>query len=357
MPTTPSVFKMDPNLFKSPNNPATTVIQAVRSAHRQRATELLQTIIPNKITHLQRLIAEASSPESPFWPGHVDSDAYTKLEARLPNKGEEGVVTYDDVVWKFKEGVIELKEDKEEGSGGVGERKGQKEDGEDGGSEDENNDEKRTGGVGGAGGMVYATSTHKMLKSLADEWRSDATDPASQEDVDSAPAQKGEAADKLNSLIPGGFNFTLIKPNLVQRRGSKIILAEAEELNEISCELAEWLRMEEPVEEDGNSFGADVQQALLNEVGHAGKASWNVKSHAISYIDKRTEAAMRCTSRPNMPNYQEWLVLIERADHFSLRSDLRFLLATYVIMLDKFQKNWTKVISPKGEESSSMGMY
>ena len=43
-------------------------------------------------------------------------------------------------------------------------------------------------------------------------------------------------------------------------------------------------------------------------------------------------------------------------DHFLLRSYLRNLLVMYGGLLTKFERNWTKVINPKGSGSSG-GMY
>ena len=46
----------------------------------------------------------------------------------------------------------------------------------------------------------------------------------------------------------------------------------------------------------------------------------------------------------------------DRFDHFLLRSYLRSVLVIYGGLLTKFEKNWAKVINPKGSGSSG-GMY
>jgi hypothetical protein len=47
----------------------------------------------------------------------------------------------------------------------------------------------------------------------------------------------------------------------------------------------------------------------------------------------------------------------DRFDHFLVRSHLRRLLVAYGGLLTKFERNWLKVVNPKGNSASSGGMY
>ena len=156
----------------------------------------------------------------------------------------------------------------------------------------------------------------------------------------------------------------------------------------LMTELRLWLELEIPLIEDGNSFGessrhcidyrplttgAEVQGHLIREVDLAHKKSNSFHNGLRQHHTDRIKLASEWVRYPNVlvsvpypsnpvcadsQDYPAAIANSDRLDHFLARSYLRQLLTIYAGIMTKFQRNWEKVINPKGNGAAATGgMY
>ncbi|ORY34732.1 proteasome activator pa28 [Naematelia encephala] len=129
-------------------------------------------------------------------------------------------------------------------------------------------------------------------------------------------------------------------------------IKEHEDLHIIVQDLRIWLELEVPIIEDGNHFGADVQAQLAKELVENYKRSNGFQTGCRGHHADRLKYAADWAKYPNLIDFQAAIQISDRSDHVLLRSYLRSLLMAYGGMLNKFQRNWAKVINPKGTGST-----
>ncbi len=151
--------------------------------------------------------------------------------------------------------------------------------------------------------------------------------------------------------------------SLCREQGRLLISREHEELNLLCVDLRMWLELEIPLIEDGNSFGAEVQNHLIREIEVAQKRSTSYHNCTRQHHTDRIKLAIDWTRYPNVMDYPAAIAHVsytpccdkwtfadsqsDRFDHFLARSYLRQLLTTYGGLMTKFQRNWEKVINPR----------
>jgi hypothetical protein len=104
--------------------------------------------------------------------------------------------------------------------------------------------------------------------------------------------------------------------------------------------------------------GTEIQQHLINQLLNANKAivAWEnaVRQH---YSDR----AKYVSEWVKTPNCEDWALTIassDRFDHHLIRGYLSRALTVYAGLLTKFERNWEKVVFPKGRQGpASVGMY
>ncbi|ORX37721.1 hypothetical protein BD324DRAFT_393615 [Kockovaella imperatae] len=99
-PDMSTVFKTSPNGH---------VVKDLISVYRNRAKVHLQETMPNKITHLQAMIALESNPESALWPGHVEH--FEPKQAQPDHEAKHQMVMPDDVVSSKHSSIDSLGDD------------------------------------------------------------------------------------------------------------------------------------------------------------------------------------------------------------------------------------------------------
>ncbi|OCF61976.1 hypothetical protein L486_01642 [Kwoniella mangroviensis CBS 10435] len=170
------------------------------------------------------------------------------------------------------------------------------------------------------------------------------------QDITKPEANDGEG------LRMGPHWFEVVQVNPVQVKCMEIVTQELEDLHMLAQDLKVWLEMEIPVIEDGNSFGADVQAHLISQLTDAYKKSNSMQNGVRAHHADRLKLAMDWAKFPNFQDFAGAIAASDRFDHFLLRSYLRSILTLYGGLLTKFERNWSKVINPKGSHETG-GMY
>ncbi|WVR08025.1 hypothetical protein IAU60_005069 [Kwoniella sp. DSM 27419] len=257
--------KMD-DVFKS--HPHPDVLNDLLSSYRLRAIELLQTTIPEKISHIQSLIKAEYDPESDLYHGRAFGPVYSAPRMSQPSKADEGgdtLVMPSDIVTETA--------------------------------------------ANGSGKSIVALHA-----------------------------------------------FESFPVNLEHAKIVQILLRELEEQYLIMADLKVWLQLEVPVIEDGNSFGADVQAHLIAKVGDATKDLHMITNSVRTHHTDRVKLAVDWARNPNMLDYKMAIINNDHFDRLLCRSHMRRMLALYGGLLTKFQRNWPKVINPKGNNEAN-AMY
>ncbi|RXK35189.1 hypothetical protein M231_07560 [Tremella mesenterica] len=175
-----------------------------------------------------------------------------------------------------------------------------------------------------------------------------------------AEPAEGDGSDDedQNKGVKKGIHWFEVMPgNEVQRELCQIVIQEQEDLHLICQDLKIWLEMEIPLMEDGNSFGADVQGHIIRELNETYKKTNAMQNGCRAHFTDRLKLAQEWARYPNLMDYPAAIAANDRFDHFLLRSYVRSLLICYGGLLTKFERNWIKVISPKGSSQSAGGMY
>lgn len=149
---------------------------------------------------------------------------------------------------------------------------------------------------------------------------------------------------------------------------------------QVATDIKLWLQCNIPRVEDGNNFGVDIQESVVQELTRAEDASmgayeglgrwWQVRAELISKVVK---FGMRdsCTRAEDNPHpHHGWncplckFALDEPAVYAVLDSDRRFLgniwmgwvdlRNNYAVLYDLITKNIEKLVYPRSENSSNM---
>jgi len=136
-------------------------------------------------------------------------------------------------------------------------------------------------------------------------------------------------------------------------------------------DLRVWLSLETPIIEDGNSFGADVQSHLSDQIDKAFSKAGTYMNGCNRHHSDRAATVRSWVTMPNLADYpamiagvsrpshqeQELIGQSDRSDHVLARGYLRNMLVIYGGLMSKLEKNWGKVISPKGSGGGGDAMY
>ncbi|ODN72893.1 hypothetical protein L202_08316 [Cryptococcus amylolentus CBS 6039] len=276
--------------------PQPQVLRDLLSARRVQAASIIHNDFPSKILHIQKLLEGENDPNSPFWKDIVFEKAYAEPTIGQPElpKGLGGL----DINGSNENGA---KSDGEEGT--VGKEKFQ---------------------------VVLPKDIVTCSTNLTEE-------------------QEG-------GIRLGMHWFEVFKVNETHNECIKIITKELEDLHFLAQDLKLWLDLEIPLVEDGNSFGAEVQQLVIRELLDTYKKCNSMQNGVRAHYTDRVKLGMDWAKYPNMADWKAAIVASDRFDHFLLRSYLRNILMSYSSVLTKMERNWPKVINPKGS-SDVGGMY
>ncbi|WVQ82600.1 hypothetical protein IAT38_004730 [Cryptococcus sp. DSM 104549] len=173
------------------------------------------------------------------------------------------------------------------------------------------------------------------------------------DDIVGAKNGGNEGADEVKL---GKRWFEVLGKNTLVEESINILTVELDAIHEIMQDLKMWLDLEIPVIEDGNSFGADVQNSLIGQLAGALRYSSGTQSALRKESRDRLTLAKEWAQYPNFEGYADLITGCDRDLHYAIGGYLAVLLTIYGRIFTKFEKNWAKVIQPKGSNSGG-GMY
>lgn len=134
-----------------------------------------------------------------------------------------------------------------------------------------------------------------------------------------------------------------------------ILKKECEELAEYVDKVKLWVNLNMPQIEDGDNFGVQIQEEVLQELHRSQQSAYNLRDNARrDYLDR----AKICSKLIKYPNVQDYSLALKEHDDKQLycaRQDLLDVRNIYAVLTDIIHKNIAKLRSPKGNNSS--GLY
>ncbi|KAF8506579.1 proteasome activator pa28 REG alpha/beta subunit [Russula emetica] len=130
---------------------------------------------------------------------------------------------------------------------------------------------------------------------------------------------------------------------------------ECEQLIELTDKVKLWINMTMPKIEDGDNFGVQIQEEVLNELHRSQESGYNIRDSVRQNHLNRAKICSKIIKYPHLEDYA--LALKEHDDKqlYTSRQNLSDLRNVYAIMTDILHKNISKLRSPKG--NNGVGLY
>ncbi|KAF8338020.1 proteasome activator pa28 REG alpha/beta subunit [Cantharellus anzutake] len=130
---------------------------------------------------------------------------------------------------------------------------------------------------------------------------------------------------------------------------------EFQALIELCDKVKLWINLTMPRIEDGDNFGVQIQEEVLNELGRAQESAYGLRDTMRVQHGNRAKICSKLIKYPNVEDYVLALRDHDEKQLFMTRQHLHDVRNVYAILFDILQKNIQKIRSPKG--NNSLGMY
>lgn len=306
------------------DHPNTSPMDDLITDSRIRAAEILKSVIPSKIIHLRSLISSETDPKSILYVGHLETGDYA-----VPR-----MVQPDHIPLLIERSIL----DSGKGLNPEDIRLGEK--------------------IVSPDDVVVAKGRVKSVPGVLTPESEKSQDTLVEDHVKFMDRVDGLNKVEEKGVTSGPHWFEVVPRNKIQTDLIHLLCKEHEELHRLTTDLKLWLELEIPLIEDGNSFGAEVQNHLIRELDSAFKRSNGFHNGLRQHHTDRIKLVTEWVRYPNVLDYPAAIANSDRFDHFLARSYLRQMLTIYGGLMTKFQRNWDKVINPKGNGGATTGgMY
>lgn len=127
-----------------------------------------------------------------------------------------------------------------------------------------------------------------------------------------------------------------------------------EDLINITNDIKIYLNLLVPKIEDGDTFGVQVQEECLAELGRAQDSGYNLLDSQFKHHAARAKLASKLVKYPNIEDYQLALKEHDRKASYLIQQHAIDLRNIYTCLTDLLHKNIVKLTKPKGANSEAM---
>ncbi|EMD41836.1 hypothetical protein CERSUDRAFT_120763 [Gelatoporia subvermispora B] len=127
----------------------------------------------------------------------------------------------------------------------------------------------------------------------------------------------------------------------------ELMKRECEQLAELIDKVKLWVNLSMPKIEDGDNFGVQIQEEVLNELHRSQESAYNLRDAARQNFANRAKI---CSKIIKYPHIEDYILALKEHDEKQLyvsRQNLHDLRNVYAILTDILHKNITKIRSPK----------
>ncbi|ETO18266.1 proteasome activator complex subunit 3 [Reticulomyxa filosa] len=118
-----------------------------------------------------------------------------------------------------------------------------------------------------------------------------------------------------------------------------------------------FINLQMPQIEDGNNFGVVVQEEVKKIISDASASAYSFLREIPKYFVQRSEIETKLSKYPNLRDYFKVLTDLDSKQALLLTHTVKDLRNNYFIIFDIIQKNYQKIIQPKGQKLATMSLY
>ncbi|EDR06025.1 proteasome activator subunit 3 [Laccaria bicolor S238N-H82] len=127
----------------------------------------------------------------------------------------------------------------------------------------------------------------------------------------------------------------------------EVISKQVEEMMLLSEQVEVWIILTIPQIEDGDNFGVQVQEKVLDQILIADKSATIFRSAALDHHLDHARICSKLCKYPNVKDYARALEEHDKRQIYIARERLREIRNEYAILVDVIQKNISKIRVPK----------
>eukprot|EP01083_Nonionella_stella_P184343 668954_1 len=139
-------------------------------------------------------------------------------------------------------------------------------------------------------------------------------------------------------------------------RLTTLVKGEVEELIDYLDQIALFINLHVPKIEDGNNFGVQIQEQMKGMVTSGQLSAQDFLRNIPKVHTLRAKLISKIMKYPNLMDYQKAIIEVDYKQMLMLKHCVRDLRNNYWILWDVLNKNWDKIIKPKGEKNT-FSMY
>ncbi|KAL5639333.1 hypothetical protein ACGC1H_006743 [Rhizoctonia solani] len=127
------------------------------------------------------------------------------------------------------------------------------------------------------------------------------------------------------------------------------------ELVDLCDKVKLWVNLTMPKIEDGDNFGVQIQEEVLNELHRAQDSGYNLRD-AVSKSHHINRAKI-CSKILKYPHVEDYAIALREHDEKQFYMALRNLIDLrniYAVLTDVIHKNFQKIRAPKGNNGAAM---
>ncbi|KAI0073933.1 proteasome activator pa28 REG alpha/beta subunit [Panus rudis PR-1116 ss-1] len=185
---------------------------------------------------------------------------------------------------------------------------------------------------------------------------------------DSEPASKKRKLNGVNTTngtvaelgvtagndVAHAANPGLIRFNRHMQQVHDVIKRESEQLADYCDKVKLWVNLSMPKIEDGDNFGVQIQEEVLNEVQRSQESAYNLRDAARQNHVTRAKICSKILKYPHLEDYTMALLEHDERQLYIARQNLFDIRNIYAILTDILHKNINKIRSPKGNNAVAL---
>ncbi|CAL1694151.1 unnamed protein product [Somion occarium] len=147
----------------------------------------------------------------------------------------------------------------------------------------------------------------------------------------------------------------LIVANQHMKQVHETVKKECEQLADLCDKVKLWVNLSMPKIEDGDNFGVQIQEEVLNELHRSQESAYNLRDASRQHVLQRAKICSKILKYPHLEDYTMSLIEHDEKQLYTARQNLFDLRNVYAILTDILHKNINKIRTPKG--NNSFGLY
>eukprot|EP01128_Nolandella_sp_AFSM9_P006316 TRINITY_DN3221_c0_g1_i1.p1 TRINITY_DN3221_c0_g1~~TRINITY_DN3221_c0_g1_i1.p1 ORF type:complete len:244 (-),score=77.21 TRINITY_DN3221_c0_g1_i1:34-765(-) len=170
-------------------------------------------------------------------------------------------------------------------------------------------------------------------------------------------AEAGDGPATKKRRVEASENGPVVAPGQMNERVVTLIDSLKKETLEFVASIHAirlFIQLNVPRIEDGNNFGVQIQEEVLNELSRAEDAAYSVLDAGTKYFVTRGKVLSKVLKYPSIMDYKLSVVSLDQKQEVELRLAFKDLRNNYALVDDLVMKNIEKLTKPRSSNMSAM---